>query len=389
MPTSSKPHVIIIGAGFTGCATAHDLALRGCQVTVLERGDLANGTSGRTHGLLHSGGRYCVNDPEAAIECIDENIILRKIAKQCIEFNEGFFVALSDEDERYAHDFAKGAVDCRIPAREIPVNQALQMEPNLNPAVRSVWLVPDGAFDPLRLAMAFAASARVNSAKFLTFHEVTGLPIDGQGKITGVECLNRHSNEKISLSADLVVNATGAWAGKIAALAGVKVPVIPTPGVMVAFDKRFTNRVINRMTLPADGDILIPQRRMSVIGTTSFEVQDVDYIPVDEGQVQEMIQCAAQLVPAIKTAQMRGAYMSARPLIGQSVEGRSLSRTFKCYDHAENGGLQGMVTITGGKATSCRAMAEKTADIVCGKLGISAQCSTRETVLASYREYYR
>ena len=52
----SKPNVIIIGAGFTGCATAHDLALRGCNVTVVERGDLCHGTSGRTHGLLHSGG---------------------------------------------------------------------------------------------------------------------------------------------------------------------------------------------------------------------------------------------------------------------------------------------------------------------------------------------
>ena len=63
-----QPHAIIIGAGFTGCATAHDLALRGFQVTVLERGEIASGTSGRTHGLLHSGGRYCVTDQEAAIE---------------------------------------------------------------------------------------------------------------------------------------------------------------------------------------------------------------------------------------------------------------------------------------------------------------------------------
>ena len=68
-----KPHAIVIGAGFTGCAIAHDLALRGFSVTVLERGEIASGTSGRTHGLLHSGGRYCVKDKESAIECIEQN----------------------------------------------------------------------------------------------------------------------------------------------------------------------------------------------------------------------------------------------------------------------------------------------------------------------------
>ena len=66
-----KPRIIVIGAGFTGVAIAHDLALRGCEVTVVERGPIANGTSGRTHGLLHSGGRYADTDQESANECID------------------------------------------------------------------------------------------------------------------------------------------------------------------------------------------------------------------------------------------------------------------------------------------------------------------------------
>jgi glycerol-3-phosphate dehydrogenase len=99
---AGKPHAVVIGAGFTGCAVAHDLMLRGFQCTVLERGEIASGTSGRTHGLLHSGARYCFTDQEAAVECIDENIILRKIAAQCIEFNGGFFVALNENDLSFA-----------------------------------------------------------------------------------------------------------------------------------------------------------------------------------------------------------------------------------------------------------------------------------------------
>ena len=174
-----KPHAIIIGAGFTGCALAHDLALRGLSVTVVERGEIASGTSGRTHGLLHSGGRYCVTDQEAAIECIDENIILRKIAKQCIEFNSGLFIALNDADLEYAPKFVEGAEACHIPLEKLTGKEALQLEPNINPGVILAFRVPDGSFDPLRLALAFAASAHKNGARFLTFHDVTGLFQDG------------------------------------------------------------------------------------------------------------------------------------------------------------------------------------------------------------------
>src|SRR5512135_2748340 len=121
-----KPHAIVIGAGFTGCAIAHDLALRGFHATVLERGEIASGTSGRTHGLLHSGGRYCVNDKESAVECIEENKILRAICKQCIEFNGGFFVALNEEDMAYAPLFEQGAAECGIPTERVPVKEALK-----------------------------------------------------------------------------------------------------------------------------------------------------------------------------------------------------------------------------------------------------------------------
>ena len=81
------PQVVIVGGGGTGGALAHDLVLRGLQVTLLERGELTSGTTGRHHGLLHSGARYAVNDPESAVECITENRILRRIAPGSFEEN--------------------------------------------------------------------------------------------------------------------------------------------------------------------------------------------------------------------------------------------------------------------------------------------------------------
>ena len=115
----SKPHAIIVGAGFTGVATAHDLALRGFDVTVIERGDICNGTSGRTHGLLHCGGRYAVKDQESAIECIDENMILRKIVPQVIEPNGGLFIAMDESDLQYGEQFIEGCEACHIPLEEL------------------------------------------------------------------------------------------------------------------------------------------------------------------------------------------------------------------------------------------------------------------------------
>lgn len=384
-----QPNAIIIGAGFTGCATAHDLSLRGFKVTVVERGEIASGTSGRTHGLLHSGGRYCVTDQEAGIECIDENILLRKIAKQCIEFNGGLFVALNESDVAYAPKFITGAQACHIPIDELTPQAALSLEPQLNPKVIKAFTVPDGSFDPLRLALAFAATARSHGAEFRPYHQVKALVIDGQRCVKGIRVWDRTTGGEYELRADIIVNATGVWAGEIASMAKTAVPVKPTPGVMVAYNQRVTEHVINRLNAPGDGDIIIPQRRMAVIGTTSFEVSDVNYIPVFEDQVRQMHESAFELIPSLKQAHLRGAYMSARPLIGGGIQGRSLSRTFKCYDHLESEGVGNLVTITGGKATTCRAMAEKTADLICQKLGIPSQCQTRDVVLASYREFYR
>lgn len=384
----SKPHAIIIGAGFTGVATAHDLALRGFDVTVVERGDLCNGTSGRTHGLLHSGGRYAVSDQESAIECIDENNILRKIVPQVIEPNGGLFIALDESDLAYGETFIDGCQTCHIPLEELTSEQALKMEPNINPKVLMAFLIPDGTFDPLRLALAFAATAKANGARFRIYTQVQSLLIDGKGNVTGVEILNRAENKTEQLHADIVINATGAWVGEIAHMAGASVPINPTPGIMVTYDQRLIQRPINRLNKPGDGDIVLPQRRMMVVGTTSFTVTDLDYVPVVDEQAKLMFERGCKLVPGIAQSHTRGVFMATRPLIGSGSSGRSIARTFKCFDHKETQGIDGFVTITGGKATTLRAMAEKTADVVCAKLGINTPCVTKETPLLSYRQYY-
>jgi len=289
----------------------------------------------------------------------------------------------------YGPRFEEGAAACGIETKRVPIPELLSSEPYLNPEAKIAFTVPDGTFDPLRLAFAFAASAQKYGVKFFPFHEVEGFIMDQSRRITGVKTWNRANDQRIDFKADIVINATGAWAGKIADFAGIHVPVKPTPGIMVAVEKRFSNKTINRLSLPGDGDIILPQRRMMVIGTTSFEISDVDYIPIDREQIQMMVDVGSELIPAIKQTAFRGIYMSSRPLIAAGMEARSLARTFKAYDHEEKDHVGGLLSIIGGKATTSRAMAEKTVDIVCQKFGINVQCQTKDHVLESYRSYYR
>jgi glycerol-3-phosphate dehydrogenase len=381
-------HVLIIGGGGTGAAVAHDLALRGLQVTLVERGEVTSGTTGRHHGLLHSGARYAVKDQESAKECIEENMILRRIAPGLLELNDGLFVAITEEDMAYRDAFLEGCAQCGIPTRELTREEVLHLEPNLTPEVKLAVQVPDGTIDAMRLPLRFLATAKKNGTVIKTFTEVIALRQSGNA-VTGAQVRDHVTGQEYEIGADIIVNATGPWSEKIATMAGVDVPIQPSPGVLLALRGRLCNMVINRMHRSGDGDIIVPQRGLSVVGTSSWVVEDPDDLTVPEDHIQLMYEKGSEMVPLVKQSSFRAAWSAARPLIGErgASTGRELSRTFKCFDHADEG-VEGFVTITGGKATTARGMAETTANVVCQKLGVDAPCRTREVTLLPHTAYY-
>jgi glycerol-3-phosphate dehydrogenase len=166
-------HIIVIGGGGTGAAVIHDLTQRGFKVTLVERGELTSGTTGRHHGLLHSGARYAVKDQESAIECIQENMILRKIAPEALELNEGLFVAITEEDAAYSQAFLAGCEAGGNPTHVLTPKQALELEPNLNLHLRLAVQVPDGTIDAWRLPLHFFATAKHRGADIRPYSEVT------------------------------------------------------------------------------------------------------------------------------------------------------------------------------------------------------------------------
>jgi glycerol-3-phosphate dehydrogenase len=387
---SHDVHVLIVGGGGTGGALAHDLALRGVRVTLVERGEFTSGTTGRHHGLLHSGARYAVNDHESAVECIDENRILRAIAPGSFEENDGLFVAIDDEDMAYLPGFLEGCEASGIPAQQLTPQQALRLEPMLNPGLKAAVRVPDATMDAMRMPLRFFATAKSNGATLLNFMEVTGLLVH-DGVVSGAAVHDHVTGRDTEINADLTVNATGPWSEKVASLAGVDVPIRPSPGVMLALRGRMCNMVINRLHASGDGDIVVPQRALSIVGTSSWVVEDPEDLGVPQDHVARMVTEGSKLIPAVATATHRAAWSAARPLIGSRGEadsGRELSRTFKTIDHAAEGGAEGFVTITGGKGTTLRGMAEVCADVVCRKLGVEEPCRTRETVLLPHVAYF-
>lgn len=386
--TSHLEHIVVMGAGSTGAAIAHDLALRGFTVTLVDRGEIASGTTGRNHTLLHSGGRYAVKDPEAAQECWQENQILRRICPGVIEPVGGLFAAIDDEDEDYLEAFLAGCAEAGIPAQQLTAEETLRREPLVNPAVRLAVEVPDGVFDPYRLVASFVATAQANGATARPFCRVIGF-VPGSRGVAGVRVIDDIRGRTEEIGADLIINATGPWAGRVAALAGVRVPVMPSAGVMVALDRRLNRAVVNRLRKPGDGDIVVPQRATSLVGTTSWTVDDLDPVPVPRDHVERLLEEGAHLIPAVKHTPIKTAFSSARPLVSGNLEGdgREVSRGFQVFDHGAWDGVPGLVSVSGGKTTTSRAMAELVGNVVCRLTARELPCHTANVPLLPYYRY--
>ena len=377
--------VIVIGAGATGAGTARDCALRGLSVLQVERFDFTAGATGRNHGLLHSGARYAVTDYESASECIKENMTLRRIARHCVEETGGLFVTLPEDDLDYQKKFVESCLKAGISAEVIDPKQAIAMEPAVNKDIIGAVKVPDGAIDPFRLTTANVIDARAHGADILTYHEVTSLLMES-GRVTGVELREQRTGKKFNVRGSLVINAAGIWGQKICAMAGIKVNMFPAKGALLIFGHRVNNVVINRCRKPADADILVPGDTISLIGTTSSRIplDQVDNMDVTGEEVDVLLREGTKIAPALAYTRILRAYAGVRPLVASDDDpsGRSISRGIVCLDHAVRDGVEGMITITGGKLMTYRLMAEMATDMACRKLGVEGKrCVTAEQPL--------
>lgn len=376
--------VLVIGGGATGTGVAWDAALRGLRVVLVEKRDLTHGTTGRYHGLLHSGGRYVVKDPHSAAECIAENRILRKTHAHCLEDTGGFFVVTPEDDNDYPDQFCKACQQIGIPCEEISVAAALKREPLLNPRARRVFVVPDAAADSFQATHATAHAARQAGARILTYHEVVQLLAeggDGARRVVGARVRDVAHGEDVDIRAAMTINATGAWAGHLARTIGVRVDVIPGKGTMIAVNHRIINTVLNRCKMPDDGDIIVPIHTVSVLGTTDVRVDDPEYLIIEPWEVELLLREGEKLIPGVSRARFVRAWAGVRPLYQEHYDGasRDVTRDFTLLDHYTRDGVAGLLTIIGGKWTTFRLMAQVTMDKACEYLGVCKPCLTATT----------
>jgi glycerol-3-phosphate dehydrogenase len=157
-------NVLVVGGGATGVGVARDLALRGVDVTLAEQNGLASGTSGRSHGLLHSGARYAESDPTGAEECIEENRILRRIAGECIRETGGLFLQLAEDDTAYFEEKREAGESVGIETELLDGETVSGRVNDISDDVERAISVPDAVIYPSRLVAANAADAEARGA---------------------------------------------------------------------------------------------------------------------------------------------------------------------------------------------------------------------------------
>ncbi|MDE5975824.1 MAG: anaerobic glycerol-3-phosphate dehydrogenase subunit A, partial [Muribaculaceae bacterium] len=387
--TRKEYDVIVIGGGATGAGTARDCAMRGLKTILIERLDFTAGATGRNHGLLHSGARYAHTDPESAAECIKENMILKRIARHCIEETGGLFVSLPEDGLDYHTAFIDDCLKAGIPAEELDPKEALRIEPSVNPEIIGAVKVPDGSVDPFRLTTANVMAARMNGADILTYQEVEGFIKEGS-RITGVRLRSRRDGSKSEVFGRVTINAAGIWGHRLAELAGITLNMYPAKGSLLIFGHRINHMVLNRCRKPGDADILVPGDTICVIGTTSTRIpyDQIDNMEVTPEEVDLLLREGVKLSPAMAWTRILRAYAGVRPLVASDDDptGRSISRGIVCIDHEKRDGVEGFITITGGKLMTYRLMAQEATDMACRKLGVERKCQTAETPLPGSEE---
>ncbi len=394
MPTSSiSTQLLIIGGGATGLGAAWDACLRGLKVILVEQNDLGQGTSGRYHGLLHSGGRYVISDPVSARDCARENALLRRIAPQAIEDTGGLFVTTPADPADFADRWQTACAANGVAVEEWSISKALEHEPLLNPRISRAFRVADGALDSFDLLHFLAGAISQAGGQVLLHHRVNRLEVSG-GRVTSASFVDTRTGETRTIGAEMMINAAGPWTGKVASLAGISLPVVLSKGSMIAMTTRLVHTVVNRCRLPQDGDVIVPVGTVAVLGTTDFQVDDPADRSVQDWEVNRILAEAEVLIPSLPDhrplrgwAGVRALY---RPADADRYDTRDLPRAHAVLDHASRDGIEGMVSVIGGKLTTYRLMAEATIDLVCGKLGIEAACLTSKTPIGSQpRRFHR
>ena len=377
----------IIGGGVNGAGIARDAAMRGLRVALIEREDWGAGTTGGSTRMIHGGLRYLLYDVPTTRVSNEDAGRIRKIAPHITWripflwplfpgrrfFHEAQEALLSAYD---VHARRKGGVQ----HARLSKDEAMALEPGLAPEVVGAVTLDEWGCDVFRLAALNALDAREHGADLFSHTEVTELLMSGRD-VRGVRVFDVIDSRAFDIEAELVVNATGPWAGQIAAMADVQVAMRPGKGVHVTFERRIGNYGLILEGVDGRVMFLVPHGAETIVGTT-----DTDYygnpgrvdLDIHHDEVAYVIEAAARALPQAKQWRPIRAWAGVRnTLFEWGVDSDDLSRRHEVLDHAARDNVGGLISVLGGKLAAYRIQSEEAVDIVLSKLQRApVACST-------------
>lgn len=388
--------VIVIGGGITGAAVAYDAASRGLSVALLEKQDFGSATSAATSKLIHGGFRYLANLEFGIVrESLRERRTLENIAPNLVYpipvlipcYNRGMTkhtwlmksaMLLYDflsYDKGWTWDKSK-----KIGLHQaISPREATELEPVIpKEGLKGVYAYCDCAsIFPERLTLAFIKSAVKHGALVSNYSKVEGFIFSDSNKkkITGASVKVLINDRDVELSGKLIINCGGPWADLILGMAkrdSLDKRIRRSEGIHIIIRKIVNNNMVVFITPSGKGFFIIPWRGRALIGTTDKEyVGSPDEFKVTKPAILELLEIVNGALGdnvRIEYKDIIHTYGGLRPLVeDQTKEVRESSRKYEIYDNAKDG-IEGLITVEGGKYTTSRNLAENVMKIVSGKL---------------------
>ena len=388
--------LIIIGAGINGAGIARDAAMRGLRVLLLDKGDVASGTTSYSTRLIHGGLRYLEHAEVGLVrESLRERERLLRIAPHLVR-PLSFLLPLYDDSRRGPRLIRLGMLtydllsfDKSLPWHHmLSRDQMLEREPGLNPdGLRGGVTYADCQVTfPERLTLENALSAVDHGATLLTYAHVDAL-LRSNGRIQGVEFRDLPSGRSYVARAPSTINVAGPWVDDVLGEPPHERMIGGTKGTHIVVGP-FDGAPSSALYVEASADgrpyFVVPWNGQFLIGTTDLPHEgDLDQVAPSEEEIGYLISETNRALPnaGLTRADVRYAYAGVRPLPATSADNTSnITRRHIIHDHAPS--LEGLISIIGGKITTYRNLAEETVDLAFRKLGrISPRCITGETPL--------
>jgi glycerol-3-phosphate dehydrogenase len=388
-----KFDLIVVGGGIIGTGIARDASLRGIKTLLIEKEDFGYGTTSRSSRLIHGGLRYLrMLEFHLVAQDLHEREVLLKIAPHLVH-PFPFIIPITSLYYRIALGVGVGMYDVMARGNSMPSHrhlsrhEVLEMEPELEAIkdLKGAILYYDcQAPFTERLGIENVLSAAEHGAAIINHAQLTGFLRDGNN-VCGIQVLDCLSGETYKVKSRLVVNAAGHWVDCVRDLlrSGPASTVRRTKGIHLLTPKLSQKALV--LFSPIDNRLffVMPWLDYTLIGTTDTDYSgDLDAVCADEADVTYMLRGVGQAFPRLREEDIFYTYAGLRSLAHIGGEKASnITREHKVLDHKKRDGIEGLVSVLGGKITAYRAVAKDAVDTVCRKLGVEAKSTTAEVPL--------